>query len=224
MGAITIKLMSEEKKKISNKYEIEIEYIAKNELTPNQFILLNIIYNQSEIEYITYLSIDREDITKHDLYTLYKKDYIETTAETNYGIFKFSELKVTKKGLSILSFKELLKEVNQNKSAFDSFVKEYFDLFPEKIHSGNYLVKSNLELCKDKMFKFIRKYKHDRETILKATKTYIEHCRKQNYAYMKTAFYFILRENESILQGYCEQVQNNIDKEENAENFTRDLQ
>lgn len=186
-----------------NSYEIKIDDLVNYELTPNQYVLLNIIYSNNEVEYISYLDIDRQDILRHDLYVLYKKDYILNHSTTNYT-FKFSELEITQKGIDVID-KKVVRAVKTNDD-FDAFVNEYYNLWPEKIHSGNYLVKSGLKTCKEKMLRFVKEYKYDRDTIIKATKEYINICRKNNYCYMKTAYYFIKKDSESILQTYCEQV------------------
>ncbi len=42
-----------------------------------------------------------------------------------------------------------------------------------------------------------------KETILKATKKYIEDMKDRNYQYIKLAPYFIYKDNISLLEGYC---------------------
>jgi hypothetical protein len=209
----------------NNPYIIKIENLTEYEITPNQYVLLNIINNHDEVEYINYIEIDRKDIVKHDLYMLYRKEYILNYGSENYN-FKFSELEITQKGIDLLNILDTsdnkkITDLKKTPVGFDNFIKEYYDLWPEKVYSGNYPVKSGLKQCSDKMLKFMKEYKHDREIILKATKKYIEICRGNNYSYMKTAYYFIKKDSESILQTYCEQVLSNPIETKDA--FSRDF-
>jgi hypothetical protein len=64
--------------KKSRVYEIVADNLIKYSITPNQLVLLNIIAEGDEAEYMNYVGIEnREEIVKHDIYTLWKKSYIE---------------------------------------------------------------------------------------------------------------------------------------------------
>jgi hypothetical protein len=193
-------------------YEININDLIEYKLTANQYILLNIINNGSEVDYINYITMEtyREEIVKDDLYTLYKKDYISNNSITNYT-FKFSELALTNKGVNLLQNKEAgIKE-----SPFEEFIMEYYNKFPDKVYTGNLLVKGCLPKCKTKMITFIKTYKYPYEVILKATDNYIKVCKTNSWQYMRTAYYFIEKLGESVLADYCAQVTDT--KEESKE-------
>jgi hypothetical protein len=200
-------------------YELEVNNLIKYEITANQFLLLNIIANSDEVEYISYIDVGRKDVLKDDLFTLYQKDYISNAGITNYT-FKFSELAITDKGLKVLGGKDIL---SKRKEDFNKFVEEYYNKFPEKVITGNLLVKSNLEKCKVKMIAFIKKYKYSYEVILEATDNYIKVCKSQGYTYMKTAYYFIDKMGESILASYCEQVTNKTTNNISQESLFKEL-
>ena len=208
----------EKQTKIENVYEIDLNILLETGLTPNQVILLNIVNKKDEVSYIKYLDIDRHEIVRHDLYTLYKKDYLKNINDFRYT-FKFSELEISKKGIAFLNNEEISTKKN---IAFDEFIDTYFKLFPEKIYTGNGLpVKSNLKLCRSKMLSFIKEYKYDYETILKATERYVNISKAGGYGYMKTSYYFIKKDSESILQSYCEEVLTLPKDQEDA--FSRDF-
>jgi hypothetical protein len=194
--------------KKSRVYEIVADNLIKYSITPNQLVLLNIIAEGDEAEYMNYVDIEnREEIVKHDIYTLWKKSYIENdNSDKNRLVFKFQELHITELGNSILTNKPL--KATKYNSDFDSFVDEYYALWPNKVVTGNTLVKSGLSTCKQKLFTFIKETKYDRETILKATQTYINVCKSNGWGYMKTAYNFIKKDSESVLKDYCEQVSN----------------
>lgn len=204
-------VIENEKVKINNIYEIDLDILSENRLTPNQVVLLNIIFNKDEVAYIKYIDIDRIDILRHDLYNLYRKDFLINDNSTRY-IFKFSELNLTEKGISFLNkeTKELSDRELKKQIAFDEFIDKYYKLFPEKVYTGNGLpVRSNLKLCKSKMVAFIREYKYDYDTILKATEMYVKISKSGGYGYMKTSYYFIKKDSESILESYCQQILTN---------------
>lgn len=187
-----------------NLYALDLDILTKNTLTPNQWILLNIVNNKDEVAYIQYYELGRLDILKDDLYNLYKKDYIINDGVTNWT-FNFSELHISEKGKLIINNETNI--IDKKQSEFEEFMKKYMEIFPEKVYSGNSLpVRSNPKLCKSKMISFIKEYKYDYETILKATESYVKKCKQGNYNFMKTSYYFIKKDGESILETYCQEV------------------
>lgn len=53
---------------------------------------------------------------------------------------------------------------------------------------------------------FIENPQYDWDLVLDAAAYYVEHFRKQQYQFMKTAGYFISKNNESELASYCEMI------------------
>ena len=90
-------------------------------------------------------------------------------------------------------------------------IEEYRELFPEgKIPSGKYArdAVKNLEVNFKWFFKI---HEYDWETILKATKRYVNEYRQKNYDYMRTSKYFIKKQEKdgsitSDLASYCDMV------------------
>lgn len=90
------------------------------------------------------------------------------------------------------------------------WIDEWYNLFPAGVKTGGkHYIKSSKNSCETKLLKFIREYKFNKDTILKATQNYINDCKNNNYEYMSTAPYFIYKDNNSILSGYCEQLLEN---------------
>ena len=90
------------------------------------------------------------------------------------------------------------------------YATDYRDLWPTGIKSGGFPVRSGLVTIANKLRKFTKVCpQYTRENVIKATKIYVEECRKKNYAYMKTSEHFIFKDNSSALEGYCEMVINN---------------
>jgi len=90
-------------------------------------------------------------------------------------------------------------------------IEEYRELFPEgKIPSGKYArdAVKNLEVNFKWFFKI---HEYDWETILKATKRYVNEYRQKNYDYMRTSKYFIKKQEKdgsitSDLASYCDMI------------------
>ena len=93
----------------------------------------------------------------------------------------------------------------------ENLVKEYLEIFPKgKLPSGKQAradkknIKSNFEW-------FFKNYKYDWDTVIKATKLYVDEYETKNFMYMRTSQYFICKANpdrtrESELANYCAQI------------------
>jgi hypothetical protein len=97
-------------------------------------------------------------------------------------------------------------------------IKEYVQIFPnKKLSSGKYarVDAKNLETA----FRwFFENYDYEWDIILKATERYVDEYSIRNYEYMRTAQYFIRKQNidksfESELATYCQYINENPDDE-----------
>lgn len=97
---------------------------------------------------------------------------------------------------------------------FDAHISEYLEIFPKfKLPSGKYARtdKKNLE---NNFRWFFENHNYDWETVINATKMYVDEYERQGYKYMRTSQYFIRKQNsaeksfESELANYCEVYQN----------------
>lgn len=109
-----------------------------------------------------------------------------------------------------------VKTVTKTESVED-WIDEFRNLFPKGIVSGGYLVKGDRRACILKMEKFLKLYpNYTKETILQATRNYIERKEREGFKYMQLAHYFILKDKTSTLAGECEAiVDNSSDLDEN---------
>ena len=99
-------------------------------------------------------------------------------------------------------------------------IQEYVEIFPNrKLSSGKYarVNAKNLEVS----FRwFFENFDYDWPTILLATEKYVDEYSVRNYEFMRTAQYFIRKQNidksfESDLATYCDQVNNSLDEDTN---------
>jgi hypothetical protein len=109
--------------------------------------------------------------------------------------------KLTEKSYGLDVFDKTVEEKKED-MVFDDFVKEYLKIWddsaPGKLPSGKYS-KSNKEDIKKKLKVYMNRYKHSQDTILQATKRYLDKQNVEGYQYCRTAAYFIMKDGESDL-------------------------
>ena len=89
----------------------------------------------------------------------------------------------------------------------ESIAIQYRDLWPAGIKSGGYYVKSGISTISGKLRKFLKSFpQYSPEDVLNATRRYVGESRRDNYQFMKTAEYFIYKDESSVLETYCEVV------------------
>lgn len=100
------------------------------------------------------------------------------------------------------------------KTEMDVFIQKYLELFPKGVkNGGSKPLRSNSTDVKAKMLKFMNKYKHPKEVILKATENYLERLRGV-YTYCPTSEYFIMKDGSSALATECDMVKNGSNENE----------
>ena len=131
--------------------------------------------------------------------------------------------KVTEKGKKIIKGIEKLFISNKNLKVEDlmgpeaeTYIQTYVETFPTaKLPNGKY-ARGNKKNILTNFKWFFQNYDYDWATILLATIKYVEEYRANNYMYMRTALYFIRKDDgtrtvHSDLADYCEKVVNNDD-------------
>ena len=89
----------------------------------------------------------------------------------------------------------------------EQWIDEWLNIFPVGVKSGSKLVRSDKNMCLKKMVDVVMSSPYYKETILEATKQYVESFRKDNYMYMKCATYFISKDREgSELIAMCDKL------------------
>lgn len=186
------------------KIVIDLNEIILNDITLEQYYLLTLIHFKRLDPLIQYT----------DKYGNFKTSDIELLKcreLVDFVEFKgdITSVSITEKGSSIIhKYEEVVKTKKvliEDSSDIDTFCEEQYNKFPEKIKTGGYLVRSGLTAFKLKLKKFMTVNKnYSRETISKAFDLYIQEKRKTAWSYMKTASYFVSKDNESVLASYCE--------------------
>ena len=84
-------------------------------------------------------------------------------------------------------------------------LQEFREIFPNKKLPSGKTARTNFDDLKKKMVDFqIRYPRFDWDLILDAATHYVETYRKEDYKFMKTAGYYIMKNNESDLASDCE--------------------
>lgn len=93
---------------------------------------------------------------------------------------------------------------------FQTRIEEYLEIFPKfKLPSGKY-ARSDKKNLENNFRWFFENHSYDWDTVIDATKLYVDEYERQGYKFMRTSQYFIRKLNpaektfESELANYCE--------------------
>lgn len=141
------------------------------------------------------------------LQPLVRKELLDLKESDSFSLEDYS---IAKKGVEVLTAIGTGAQVVTvgEQGDFDKFIQSYIELFPKGVkNGGNKPLRSNVTDVKTKMIKFMNKYKHTEETILKATERFIEGLRGV-HTFCPTSEYFILKDGSSALASECENLKN----------------
>ena len=165
--------------------KIDIDKLLKSSnlyaINPSEYILLQLIFDRN-------IPLLRE----YGLSLNLRVGYDVLLSLEQRGLIKILESDYALRGDSLSIF-------NDKEEKVEDWIDEYRELFPV-YHKGDKIG------CISKMKDFIKLYKFDKETILRATKFYIEDRSKDNYVYLRQAHYFIFKDKTSDLSAYCERT------------------
>jgi hypothetical protein len=98
--------------------------------------------------------------------------------------------------------KRLIRKLEQN----ETNIQEWIKLWPTFLMPEGYRVSGNTVDCVLRMQKFMKKYKFSWDTIMQATKNYLDRQTLKNWRMTKKNVKFIYDENGSALAEECEVV------------------
>jgi hypothetical protein len=180
--------------------------LIQEDLTPNTYYVLHCI---------------REKIVPHKFVN---KELECKRLQSNLWLTE--NLQLTSKSLIFMEeingyFKRTKKKTSQDLMGKDFIanIEGYVEIFPNiKLSSGKY-ARVNAKNLEAPFKWFFETYDYDWETILKATERYVDEYSIRRYEYMRTAQYFIRKQNidksfESDLATYCEILKTNPDDQQ----------
>jgi hypothetical protein len=171
--------------------------LIKNNLTPNQFYILWCSKNNTVPSYnlplsVEYMRLINDGWLSEDK-VLTGKAFVLVQELESY--FKNSK----KKTSSSLLGDDFMKRID-----------EYLEIFPKfKLPSGKY-ARSDKKNLENNFRWFFENHSYEWDTVINATKMYVDEYEKQGFKYMRTSQYFIRKLNpaektfESELANYCE--------------------
>jgi len=164
-----------------------------------------------KLYFLLYKAYTGTDLPVHHIQILVDKGLMNNMVE------------VSEKGIKIIKSIEKLFISNKNIKVEDlmgpeaeTHIQTYVETFPTaKLPNGKY-ARGNKKNILTNFKWFFQNYDYDWATILLATTKYVEEYRVNNYMYMRTALYFIRKDDgtrtvHSDLADYCEKVVNNDD-------------
>ena len=169
-----------------------ILFCISENITPNDFVNKNLEVNRLKID--GWLK-DNLDLTSKSIIFI---------SEIN-SFFKKSK----KKTSSILMGDSFLDQI-----------KLYNEIFPNrKLSSGKY-ARVNVKTLENSFRWFFENYTYSWDVVLKATEKYVDEYSIRRYEYMRTAQYFVRKQNtdktwDSELATYCDLIENGYDEETN---------
>ena len=171
--------------------------INETGLSPNGlYVLLCLYQNQKPVNVnlkLELIKLDSLELTKKGELTALGFEKAETLSNINDFIKILNKTKTYK-----LSEQDILK------------IKEYREIFPKGLLPSGYPARVQIKELEKKLTWFLDTYEYDWETIMKATKKYVNQYEASNYTYMKTSSYFIskLEKNGlvSTLASYCDMI------------------
>jgi hypothetical protein len=171
--------------------EIDIDKLIEVGLSPDEYIFLKYIYLNKSNNNLK-LRINVNYLIENKIIKIIKDDIYELTKDGVDLLNKIEDIQI------------------QSEESVASWIDEWRNLFPDKIKSGGgYLIKGDKQGCLKKMEKFVKHYKKEfnKDIIFEATKKYVDGFKKKNdFRYMKSAHYFIKKEDVSELASYCEEI------------------
>jgi hypothetical protein len=176
-----------------------------------------------------------KDLTPNQLYYLHclrdktvpaKFINIQLETERLSGSGWIENNKITAKAVALLDSIDLYFKKSKQKSNEDIMgekfyqkIEEYRELFPKiKLPSGK-PARTNVKVLENLFRWFFTQFDYDWDTVVGATKMYLDEYEAKNWQYMRTSQYFIRKTNPdktfgSDLADYCDMFINGLDNEE----------
>lgn len=178
--------------------------ILVNKITPNQCLLLYSIYKKVTT------GLEKDD----DYASLLSRGFIDEnkviSSEGKKLMIQLDNyfLKAKKKTNIQLMGKDFLEKISS-----------YREIFPAKKLPSGKPARNNVKTLNESFRWFFETYDYDWDTIIDATRMYVNEYRANDYMYMQTSQYFISKQDKhrvkhSALADYCDMVIDGVDTED----------
>jgi len=186
------------------------DIIASKGLSPNQYYLLACIQDNIQSKKIN-VALELNALVHEEYVIVTKDDKLIMTDKAKKLIRKVEDLFVTQ-----------AKNAAKQKLGddYEQMIADYNDIFPAiKLPTGKY-ARSNVKNLKNAFKWFFDNFDYSWDVIFDATEKYIYDFEMQGFKYMRTAQYFIRKQDtdkswSSDLANYCDIVLSGEDEQQN---------
>lgn len=157
--------------------------------------------NLSPTEYCYLICLLRKESYIGLLTSVQETNLLKSLEEKRYlKIINADEIVLRQKALNILN------EISPH--AVEEWIDEWRELFPSGVKTAGRPVRGDKKGCLKKMIKFCKDNpEYTKENIIEATKIYVFDKRRNNYAKMTCADYFIMKDGISLLASLLEDLE-----------------
>jgi hypothetical protein len=180
------------------KIEYSLEKMGK--VSPNEYIILVMVAISSFKELNSLLATRRREYST-GIFNLIGRGYVKNVANSSH--IDAYHLVISTEGKKLLD-KRSVSSITVKEPEIEKWIDDWRNLFPSG-KSGGYPIKGSRKTCIKKMVSFMKSYGFDKDTIMDATRLYIDGL-KGNFEYIQGAQYFIEKNKISNLGAFCEEI------------------
>ena len=177
--------------------------LIKEDLSPNTYYVLHCIKEKIVPNQFVNAALESKRLQKDN----WINDDLQLTAKSHIFIEEINSF-----------FRKSKKKTSRDLMGdeFSQKILEYVNIFPnKKLSSGKY-ARVNPKNLESTFRWFFETYDYDWETIISATERYVDEYSLKNYEFMRTAQYFVRKQNmdksfDSDLATYCDLKQSGYD-------------
>ena len=181
--------------------------LIKEDLSPNTYYVLHCIKEKIVPNQFVNAALESKRLQKDN----WINDDLQLTAKSHIFMEEINSF-----------FRKSKKKTSRDLMGdeFSQKILEYVNIFPnKKLSSGKY-ARVNPKNLESTFRWFFETYDYDWETIISATERYVDEYSLKNYEFMRTAQYFVRKQNtdktwDSELATYCDLIENGYDEETN---------
>lgn len=182
---------------------IVFDHIVNTGLSPNEFYLIQSLYNKR---------IPKLDNIQMEMRKLETKGFMKENKLTNKAVEVVKEFENKYK---LQTDGKIARKVKFTEEELEK-VRQYREIFPKGTLPSGSPSRVTIKELEKKFLWFLLNYEYDWDTILKATKKYVAEYEAVGFKYMKTSGYFISKNEKgtvvSTLATYCDMIEEGDDE------------
>lgn len=182
---------------------IVFDHIVNTGLSPNEFYLIQSLYNKR---------IPKLDNIQMEMRKLETKGFMKENKLTNKAVEVVKEFENKYK---LQTDGKIARKVKFTEEELEK-VRQYREIFPKGTLPSGSPSRVTIKELEKKFLWFLLNYEYDWDTILKATRKYVAEYEAVGFKYMKTSGYFISKNEKgtvvSTLATYCDMIEEGDDE------------